>query len=74
MGASWVVHTAAGAKQADHGWLLSSDVRSSLQGHIWHGGFASGALQAKMYPDVAPALARWHSMGIKTYIYSSGSR
>jgi methionine salvage enolase-phosphatase E1 len=27
-----------------------------------------------MYPDVAPALARWHSMGIKTYIYSSGSR
>ncbi len=46
----------------------------SPQGHIWHGGFASGALQAKMYPDVAPALARWHSMGIKTYIYSSGSR
>ena len=44
------------------------------QGHIWHGGFASGALQAKMYPDVAPALALWHSMGIKTYIYSSGSR
>ncbi len=45
-----------------------------LQGHIWHGGFASGALQAKMYGDVAPALAHWHSLGIKTYIYSSGSR
>jgi len=46
----------------------------SLQGHIWREGFASGQLRADLYRDVPDALATWRSQGIKTYIYSSGSR
>lgn len=45
-----------------------------MQGHIWHQGFQSGALQAKLFPDVLPALQHWKRQGVKTYIYSSGSR
>ena len=44
------------------------------QGHIWQEGFATGALTAEMYEDVQPAMAAWVSGGLKTYIYSSGSR
>ena len=44
------------------------------QGHIWAGGFANGDLRAQLYPDVADALTVWRGLGIKTYIYSSGSR
>jgi methylthioribulose 1-phosphate dehydratase/enolase-phosphatase E1 len=69
-----VIAAVVAAAKADMAADRKTTALKSLQGHIWHGGFASGALQAKMYPDVAPALARWHSMGIKTYIYSSGSR
>lgn len=46
----------------------------SLQGHIWRHGFASGQLRAELFRDVPDALATWRSQGIKTYIYSSGSR
>ena len=46
----------------------------ALQGHIWHSGFASGALKAELFRDVPDALAEWRRMGLKTYIYSSGSR
>lgn len=45
-----------------------------LQGHIWQEGFASGELTADLYDDVQPAMAAWVSQGLKTYIYSSGSR
>ena len=45
-----------------------------LQGHIWQEGFASGELTADLYHDVQPAMAAWVSQGLKTYIYSSGSR
>ncbi|KAL2612601.1 hypothetical protein R1flu_024293 [Riccia fluitans] len=45
-----------------------------LQGHIWRVGFQKGELQGDVYDDVPIALAEWHKMGIKTYIYSSGSR
>lgn len=44
------------------------------QGHIWQEGFATGELTADMYQDVQPAMAAWVSQGLKTYIYSSGSR
>lgn len=44
------------------------------QGHIWQDGFATGELTADMYQDVQPAMAAWVSQGLKTYIYSSGSR
>lgn len=46
----------------------------SLQGHIWREGFASGQLRAELFRDVPDALVTWCSQGIKTYIYSSGSR
>ncbi|KAL3680468.1 hypothetical protein R1sor_023424 [Riccia sorocarpa] len=45
-----------------------------LQGHIWRVGFEKGELQGALYDDVPVALAEWHKMGTKTYIYSSGSR
>lgn len=45
-----------------------------MQGHIWEEGFAKGDLKAELYEDVQPALASWVSKGLKTYIYSSGSR
>ncbi|KAK9838242.1 hypothetical protein WJX84_006792 [Apatococcus fuscideae] len=46
----------------------------TLQGHIWHAGWEAGDLHACLFDDVPPALAQWHSQGIKVYIYSSGSR
>lgn len=46
----------------------------SLQGHIWAGGFERGELKGELYADVPDALAQWRAAGIKTYIYSSGSR
>jgi methylthioribulose 1-phosphate dehydratase / enolase-phosphatase E1 len=46
----------------------------ALQGHIWREGFTSGQLRAELFRDVPDALATWRSQGIKTYIYSSGSR
>jgi 2,3-diketo-5-methylthio-1-phosphopentane phosphatase len=45
----------------------------TLQGIIWHGGYQSGELQGELYPDVAPALRRWHAAGIRLDMYSSGS-
>lgn len=45
-----------------------------MQGHIWRSGFSSGALRAQLYRDVPDALTEWRLAGIKTYIYSSGSR
>ena len=44
------------------------------QGHIWREGFASGTIKAALFRDVPDALVGWRSLGIKTYIYSSGSR
>jgi enolase-phosphatase E1 len=45
----------------------------SLQGRIWHDGYKRGELVAKLYPDVAPALRRWHASGARLFVYSSGS-
>ena len=45
-----------------------------LQGHIWQKGFDAGELRGQLFPDVAPQLQKWHSQGIKVYVYSSGSR
>ena len=46
----------------------------SLQGHIWAGGFRRGELRGELFRDVPDALVQWRSAGVKTYIYSSGSR
>ena len=45
----------------------------ALQGMIWADGYASGALQGALYPDVAPCLQRWSAGGTRLFVYSSGS-
>ena len=57
-------------------WLMDRDRKStalkSLQGKIWKKGFENGELRSTLFPDVAPAFARWAKEG-KIAIYSSGS-
>lgn len=45
----------------------------TLQGWIWQQGYASGELQAPLYPDVKPALQAWRAQGLTLAVYSSGS-
>ncbi|TVT98183.1 hypothetical protein EJB05_56563, partial [Eragrostis curvula] len=45
-----------------------------LQGHVWRTGFEGQEIKGVVLEDVPPALEKWHASGIKTYIYSSGSR
>ncbi|KAG5551269.1 hypothetical protein RHGRI_009628 [Rhododendron griersonianum] len=45
-----------------------------LQGHIWRTGFQNNELKGIVFDDVPEALENWHTLGIKVYIYSSGSR
>ena len=60
-----VCHAAAQARLCTH---------THAQGHIWRAGFLGGELHGELYRDVPDALAAWRGLGIKTYIYSSGSR
>ncbi len=58
------------------GWIASDRKLAplkALQGMIWRGGFEAGELVAPVYPDVAPALARWRATGLVVASYSSGS-
>jgi enolase-phosphatase E1 len=45
----------------------------ALQGLVWQSGFDSGALCAPVYEDVLRALTHWRELGMKLYVYSSGS-
>ena len=45
----------------------------TLQGITWRDGYEAGVLTGEMYPDVAPALRRWHEAGFLLAVYSSGS-
>jgi len=58
-------------------WLMDRDRKSrglkQLQGLIWERGYQTGVLRGQVYPDVRPALERWHAHGQSVYIYSSGS-
>jgi enolase-phosphatase E1 len=58
-------------------WLMDQDRKSTalktLQGKIWQEGYRRGDLRGAVFPDVAPALERWHKAGIDVRIYSSGS-
>ncbi|MGB7621247.1 MAG: acireductone synthase [Terriglobia bacterium] len=58
-------------------WLMDQDRKStglkSLQGKIWEEGYRKGALQSRVFPDVPPALAAWHSQTKDIRIFSSGS-
>jgi len=60
-------------------WLMDRDRKSTalkaLQGRIWEAGYRTGELKGKgeVYPDVRPALERWHAAGKMIAIFSSGS-
>ena len=58
-------------------WLIDRDSKvfalKSLQGKIWEEGYRSGELHGEVYPEVAPAFARWSHQGKIIAIYSSGS-
>ncbi|RZA16575.1 MAG: acireductone synthase [Lysobacteraceae bacterium] len=45
----------------------------ALQGMVWAAGYREGDFTAPLYPDVAPALRRWHAAGHPLAVYSSGS-
>lgn len=45
----------------------------TLQGRIWEAGYRSGQLRSQLFPDVPPMLRARKAVGLRTYIYSSGS-
>ncbi len=45
----------------------------TLQGMIWHQGYAAGELKGHVYADTPEYLSRWRKAGIELYVYSSGS-
>jgi enolase-phosphatase E1 len=58
-------------------FLMDQDRKSSglkaVQGLIWEEGYRRGDLHGIVFPDVAPAMRRWHAAGKRIAIYSSGS-
>lgn len=67
------VHSAASYVR----WLIARDSKitplKALQGKIWEVGYHRFDLRGVVYPDVAPALARWRAQGRRLAIFSSGS-
>lgn len=59
-----------------HGWM-DADRKvtplKTLQGLIWQRGYAVGDLVAEFFPDVVPALRKWHDEGKDLAVFSSGS-
>jgi enolase-phosphatase E1 len=57
--------------------LMSKDLKipylKSLQGYLWLTGYEAGDLRCPLFPDVAPAMRKWHDDSITIIIYSSGS-
>ncbi|XVF44276.1 hypothetical protein PTKIN_Ptkin02bG0107200 [Pterospermum kingtungense] len=53
-------------------WKVNS--LKQLQGHIWRNGFQNNELVGDVFEDLPEALQRWHTTGIKVYVYSSDSR
>jgi enolase-phosphatase E1 len=58
-------------------WLMDRDRKSTalkeLQGRIWEDGYRQGDLVGEVFPDVGPALHRWHERAVPVGIFSSGS-
>ncbi len=58
------------------GWM-DADAKiaplKSLQGRLWREGYLAGEIKGVLYPDVIPALRRWHEAGVRLCVYSSGS-
>lgn len=66
----------AGAVRVLTDWTdrdVKAPILKAAQARIWHTGFRDGELRSTAYPDVAPALRRWHDEGMRLYIYSSGA-
>lgn len=58
------------------GWMDADRKHTALkalQGMVWQAGYHGGDFTAPLYPDVAPALRRWHADGHPLAVYSSGS-
>ncbi|KAJ6979905.1 hypothetical protein NC653_027902 [Populus alba x Populus x berolinensis] len=53
---------------------IPTDDAGKEEGHIWRTGYENNELEGVVYGDVPEALEKWHALGIKVYIYSSGSR
>jgi enolase-phosphatase E1 len=56
------------------GWLAAGQRTAPLntiQGKIWAHGFTSGDLVSHFYPDVIPALRRWHAAGLRLQVFSA---
>jgi enolase-phosphatase E1 len=57
--------------------LMDRDRKSTalkeLQGRIWEDGYRRGELVGEVFPDVRPALQRWHKQNLPVGIFSSGS-
>ena len=51
-----------------------STALKSVQGNIWTTGFVDGSIKVPLFQDVPSKIVEWYRKGIKTYIYSSGSR
>ncbi|WP_033438466.1 acireductone synthase [Saccharothrix sp. NRRL B-16314] len=59
-----------------HGWMDADQKVTplkTLQGLIWQRGYAVGDLVAEFFPDVVPALRKWHDEGKDLAVFSSGS-
>ena len=58
-------------------WLIVRDSKcpplKTLEGKIWHEGFASGELRGEIFPDVPVAFERWRRQKKIICTYSSGS-
>jgi enolase-phosphatase E1 len=50
-----------------------STALKNIQGRIWLEGYQRGELRGEVFPDVPPALERWHQKNIDIRIFSSGS-
>jgi enolase-phosphatase E1 len=59
-------------------FLMAADRKSTglkaLQGLIWEEGYRSGELRGQVFPDVPPVLAAWQAAGVRSRVFSSGSR
>ncbi|OAY54879.1 probable bifunctional methylthioribulose-1-phosphate dehydratase/enolase-phosphatase E1 isoform X2 [Manihot esculenta] len=62
------------AQGVDGAVPIPPDDTGKEEGHIWRTGFEKNELEGVVFEDVPEALEKWHSLGIKVYIYSSGSR
>ena len=45
----------------------------ALQGLMWEEGYRNGDFTGHVYEDAVRHLLHWHELGLKLYVYSSGS-